>query len=380
MKAKVKISELKAALNKFATLPGRDNGLPGNSIMTIEADEFGGLRLARSTIQAFARITCEGEIEAPGKAALPYRPFCRAVDSCAGDVLTLALAGKELCLLSKEGDEAAVSLWPENEVIPAPPPLKGIEITLRHEELFTTLKVAGAAASNDRAREHLMGVTFRKVPGALSVFGCNGHRAHVCRIAALVDRIDPEPETERDFGVLLPTEGVDCAKTMFKDEKKDCFLTIGVQGIQMDAGEISVRLPAGNTRAPFMEPLLSPEPEIQLTVERKALLEAVKAAAPTASEGDESICLTLEDRLIKVAARNSGARVSRSVPCQANGSGQYFVLARYLIQLLEAAELDTLHLWVAHRGQQLFYREGERDFLIMFRQAGTVTPLTKQKK
>lgn len=364
MKAKVKTKELKLALAKLSSLPGGSSGLASNSIVVIDADEFGGLRLSRTTVHAMARITCEAEIEESGTAPVPYDALGDAITACEGEEIEFSLTATELHISAREG-EGSVKLQPQHEVIPMPPKLEGVEICFKHDELITTLKIASSASSNDRSRPQLLGVCFRKVSGALSIFGCNGHRAHVSRIAALIGRIDPEANSERDYGILLPTEGVQCVLKVFGDEKSPCMVTLGKHGVQFDAGEICVRLPVAEDRTPFVEPLLNPVAEIKWKVQKAPFLSAVKAVSPTS--GDGAINVRLERNLVSLRTTSATAKVERNVACESDGTGEYNIESKYLIAMLQWLELDWLDMTIVARGQRLHYREGERDFLIMFR-------------
>jgi DNA polymerase III sliding clamp (beta) subunit (PCNA family) len=365
MKLKVNTKELKAALAKLASLPGSNSGLVWNSIVTLDADEFGGLRFCRTTVHALARITCLADIEEDGRAVVPYLALSNVMPNFEAQEITLSCK-KGGSLIIRDGEDfSEVHSFPENEVIPAPPKLDGAQLSLSHEELIKTLKITSAASSTDISRPQYMGVCFRKVPGALSIFGVNGHRAHVSRLAALVSAIDPEPGTDRDFGILLPSAGVDCILKVFGGENSPCMLTLAKSGIQIDAGDICVRLPVSDHRSPFVEKLLNPAPEINLTVPREPLLKAIRGVAP--ASGDGGVKLSVQRGAIHISAESAPSNSFRKVACETDGEGEYFVESKYISSLLQCTELDRLHMWICAKGQQIYYREGERDFLIMLR-------------
>lgn len=361
MKAKIDNKDLKAALAKLSSIPGGGSGLHGNSIVTIDADEFSGITIARTTITSAVRILVPGEVMDSGKLALPYLSLASAASTCEGEEIVMQDKHGELTLKSKE-DERTVKILKNDELIPMPQAIKGKSLVIGHKEFMDCLGVCAVAIADSDVRPNIFGLSVRAVKGGLQLFGTNGHRVHLARIAALISRIDPEPDSERDYGILIPPEGVECIKKVFGEEKADFRLTFSTEGVQIGCGETFARIPISGERAPFIETMLNPPSSFRTKMLREPLLKAVRAVKPTSD--NESVRLFISKVNVRVSACSAEATANRTVPCEGDGEGQFILKAKYLMDCLAAIRSESITMVFAEKSFSV--QDGEYDFFVLF--------------
>ncbi|MEM6327741.1 MAG: DNA polymerase III subunit beta [Bacteroidota bacterium] len=152
----------------------------------------------------------------------------------------------------------------------------------------------GFAVSKDALRPAMMGVLFQVRPENSRVVATDGHRL----VRLTLDAITADPALE----FIAPEKALSLAGKATGDA--DCTIRVGGGYVEFSLGETTVTGRMIDEQYPNYEAVIPVENEKQLTVQREALLNAVKRVALYSSSMTHQVRLALSSDLIEISAED----------------------------------------------------------------------------
>jgi DNA polymerase III subunit beta len=197
---------------------------------------------------------------------------------------------------------------------PALPALEGErEIETSGEMVRRAITKTGFAVSRDALRPAMMGVYFQVRPEHSRVVATDGHRL----VKLVLDGVRAEPAI--DF--IVPEKALALAARITGGDSTSCAIRVGGGYVGLDFGDTKVLARMIDEQYPNYEAVIPTGNDRRLTVNRDAMLAAVRRVALYSSSMTHQIRLSLEsDRLVISAEdieRSSEAR--ETVLCEYDG-------------------------------------------------------------
>ena len=317
MRFTVSSSALSSKLNMLAKVIGSKNSLPvldcflfqiANGEMTIVASDNDNV--IKSSI-ALTENDGDGEFCVPNRVILdalkelPEQPLSFEVDN---DTYAIRIAYQN-GLYNFTGLNA--------EEYPRP---QGIDddacttVTLPTELLIDNISRSLFASANDELRPVMNGIYFDLKPDALTVVASDGHK--------LVRSRNFSIKSEMPAALNLPKKPASLLKNILSKDGDDAIIKFDNKSaeITFTDGLLKCRLIDG--RYPNYNSVIPTNNPNQATVDRKALLSALRRVMPFASESSQLIRLHIETGLFEISSEDIDFATSakEQLPCEYTGT------------------------------------------------------------
>lgn len=366
MKFECNPANLKAAIQRLANLPG--SRVIGG--VYIVADEFTGLRLKRQTDLSTMWVECDATVMEPGTAIVAYEALLARAAAWKGEELTFTEKAGKL-QLHNGTKETELALWLD-ENFPDLQPIVANAFTFPAQTFMDWMAVAERAAYKTGERGNIRGVNIRTFDGRVVICGMDGRRIHACFGEETFETIGTSRGRDGevlayDPGVLLPKELTGCIGRLVGDDEVPVKVRMSERGGQVEAAGRTFRFLTTTEVAPDLTPyLVSQKADRAVTLQRQALLDLVKAAAPLGWGTSNSIEVRFDnDRAWVITDDRSGNTDKDHCPCMAKTPFSIFINASFFLDYLTSLRGGEVEIGYLQTYNAIFSREPDRFLLIV---------------
>jgi DNA polymerase-3 subunit beta len=252
------------------------------------------LWLTTSDIELSVRYGMEAEVARPGNTTLPARRLMSIVRELPAERVQIEVAEKNTAEITCGAACFHVPGLSADEFPPLPKMDGANAYTLEQKALKEMLQRTSYAASADETRYILNGTMMGFGGGKLLVVATDGRRL------ALAERETDIPQgSEAEF--VVPTKAVNELLHGLKDEGSVKIAVTKTQvGFEFDDVQVVSKLIDGTY--PNFRQVIPAECEQRITLEREALLTALRRVALFTSEKSSSVKMTFEKNKLKISA------------------------------------------------------------------------------
>jgi DNA polymerase-3 subunit beta len=337
MRLTIQRSELLPALTRAASVADQKSTMPilGCVLLDGTGDD---LRIAATNLQQ--AIECRLAVEVTGRDAVAVgaRTLLDRVKALPDGEVTLETA--KTGLVVKSGSRRFTVHTVPAEDYPALPtrPEAGSEV--RAGCLLSAIEGSGYAVSTDETRAHLNSLLLEFADIGLRAVATDGHRLAVTEVSG---------GSWPGWSVLVPKRAVDALKRIAEECEVDDAIGLAVDGYTMFASVPGCTYSARLSESQF-PPYKAVIPETSaaiITVDRKALLESVRAVAVSASQRTGGIKLTFDGDgriVVETESPDTGDALD-AIECDYMGSKRTIgVSARYLAEALSSMTAEKVEI------------------------------------
>jgi len=217
---------------------------------------------------------------------------------------------------------------------PALPSLEDAQtVTAPSAVIRRAIDKTGFAVSKDALRPAMMGVLFQVRPENARIVATDVHRL----VRLTMDAITAEPAME----FIAPEKALALAGKAAGDG--DCTVRVGGGYVEFNLGETTVIGRMIDEQYPNYEAVIPVENEKQLTVQREALLNAVKRVALYSSSMTHQVRLSLKKDLIEISAEDieRASEAKERVLCEYDADEMEIGFnANYLTEVLQNLDAE----------------------------------------
>ncbi len=354
MKARLKISDLSAALARLKGIVSRKSTLPilGNVLM-VATDA--GMTLSGTDLDAYLTLDVPGEVGEAGAITVPCDRLAKALAKMEGEEVELKV-GKPALLSGKSGSMKFELLGLEAAEFPPVPTLAdGAEYSFEAGVIADGLARSLSAVSDDVTRYVLNGVCFVASGGSLQMICTDGRRLSLTSVGQC-----------GDLSVIVPT---DSAALMA------CLDGGGATVLKVDANQIEARGVGWRVVSKLIEGTYPNWKQVlpaegaahRFTVERSRLIEAVRFAATLCTKGSNAVKIVIGANLLTLSASTPGLGTA-SAEVTADVVGAEMTAAfnwDYLLRGLEVLAADNVSGEIANDVSPLRLTDGKTVNVLM---------------
>lgn len=296
MKVTIPTADLKAALAQVSRVVKSNSTLPALACVLLEAHVDGGLTLSGTDLETRAIRTVGATVTAHGAVCLPLKLFAAFVgELSAGDCTISVAANHRATITSGPAEIVLPGLDAENFPVGGDFDEPSAELTLAADVFASAVAAVAHAVAPDESRPVLAGVYLTVQDGTLTLVAADGFRLGLHRVHELPDTTDLSVIVQgKPLGSLI---GALSAATSVR-------LALNANGsmvlLDTEVGLWQLRVMDG--QFPDFNRIIPKQTQAAMTVDRAALLSAVKLVAPVARDNQNITRLTLNGPTLTVRA------------------------------------------------------------------------------
>jgi len=354
LKTTVAQADLQKALSLAANVIPAKTPMPNLSCVLIEAGE-GRLSISATSLDQSLRTRIAGvEIAAEGRIAVPAAKLVSFVRSLPpGEVTIEEQKGGAVVVRSGKALFSETGMNPDN--FPEFPDLgetKGQGVPA--DVLVEMIRSTAYAVSRDETRPALMGILWEIKPTSLVLVATDAHRL-------------ARNEFAMDWGVTEVRNDIADTAGMLHLQR----IAEGAETVEVFFGERQMSFRVGDTElhtrvmeGPFPDysAVIPKENDLRLTVDREAMIGAVRRVSITADRITSQIRLGIENGRMELSATGSdGSRAEDEIPVSYEGQAMEIGFNyNYLLDVLKNIPSDNVELALRDpQGAVLFHPVGD---------------------
>jgi len=328
----------------------------------IEAGEW-GLRLTATNLEVMVQRLVPATVDEAGDMAVPARLLTELVGTLPGDEVTLetgrmqnAAASLTLEVRCGRFESKVKALSAEEFPSRAMDGTPLAQAVVTADALQSMVAQAQIAVAKDVARPVLMGQLVRCEGDKLTMVGADGYR--------LTLRWEPlQGEYREAVDMIVPRKALDMAA---KNADPGTMVVIShvARGGQVviDLGQTVVRSQLVEGRFPDFTQIIPKEFRVKITVDRQALMRAVKLALLFAKNASDIVKLAVGgDSVVVVGESNEIGDSTTEVPAVVEGEGMGIAFnGHYLVEALGVMVGDQVRLLLNENSGPGVLEDGER--------------------
>jgi len=312
MKFTVNKSDLMEGLQTVQNIVNPRSPLPILSHALLVTED-GSISISTTDLEVSVRSSIPGEIEEEGRTTIPVRRISSIVRELPDDVITIAIDESDQASLTCGASFFKIIGMPGEEFPALPEPEEsGFRYHLDQGVFREMLKKTAYAASTDETRFILNGVLLSFKEGKLTMVATDGRR-----LAFVENEVEFPAEEEADL--VLPTKTVNELMHVLKD---DGDMHISIKGNQaiFEFGKTMVASKLIEGTFPNFRQVIPSQCEERITLEREALLTALKRASLIVSDKACATKFTFADNKLEILATTRDVGESReTIPIKYSG-------------------------------------------------------------
>ncbi len=359
----MKVNVLAENLNKGLSIAMRGISsrvqLPILSTVLLKAGK-GGLTLSATDLELSFVVKVRAKVEEDGEIALPAKLFSDLIATLPAGVVDLSSEKQTLKIKSDKVKAEVVGQGAEE--FPSLPTAKGKGLEISIEELQEKVERVGIAAAKDDARPILSGVLWVLSENKVTLVATDGYRLGV---DVIEKGISGAVETGEKF--VLPVRALMELSRVLEPSMKSVTVEFDKEKQQVvfsaDDLEMSSRLIAGEF--PPYNKVIPTEKKITVTLEKEALVEAVKRASLFARDSANVVKLLVNEEGITITAQSDQVGGSQSM-MEAEVEGEEVKIAfnaRYLLDYLGVVKGEKITLETEGELKPAVFRIPKSEFL-----------------
>ncbi|MDZ4199945.1 MAG: DNA polymerase III subunit beta [Kiritimatiellia bacterium] len=293
MKIKIAKETLLNALQKVQSIVNPRSPLPVLANILFQAKE-GELWLTATDLAMTIRARVAASVETAGSTTLPARRIFSIIRELPGEELDLRTDEKNITFLTCGNAEFQLNGISDEDFPVVPAFAEATEYRLNRIMLKTMLQRTGYAASTDEGRLILNGVLLSFHDEKLTAVATDGRR-----LALVEQEVEYSQGQEADF--VLPTKTVNEFLHAVEGDG-EVKLRISPSQISLDTGDVIILSKRLDGTYPNYRQVIPAETQNRVTIEREALMNAVRRVALLTSESSNSVRLTFAKNRLDIVA------------------------------------------------------------------------------
>jgi len=316
MKYSVVSTDLQKALAKIIHVVPTKSTMPivENILMDLQGN---ALRMTATDLDIFMTIEIPVTGEEDGRIAVPARrlhEIVRSLSSMELDVNADHVAGK-MVMKTRQGEYRMSGETADN--FPAKEDVdEVVSFALSSERFSQIIATTAFAVSTDELRPAMMGVLFEMKPSELRAVATDGHRL----VRVIQSNMDELPLSEGEVHeVVIPARALNLILKSMESEQVD--VRIGSASIRFSMDELELQSRIIDEKYPKYESVIPVENDKVLSVNRAALLAAVRRVSIFSNSITNQIRFFVSDGELRVSAEDIdfGGEAKESLPCAYTG-------------------------------------------------------------
>lgn len=308
--------------------------LPALSHVRIEATPD-GLTLTCTNLDTHASVKVPGEGE--GAFLLPAKPLSDWLKLAPDGPVRLVQDGGKITVTAGRSratfDGLGVDEWPGQ-----PTADTDAEVAIDAAALHDLAARVAFAASSEESRPILNGVFVEIRPGGVTMTATNGHR--LGNVEAKASGVDVEAD------LIVHPSALDVIARIVPDGEVRLSWSANYLHVSGEHGSISARLIEGPY--PNYRQVVPAESSLDkwLTVDRKALIAAVRRATVVSTAENKRVVLTMDASGVEVATDQAGHAASDSIEAGYEGEAAFRIAfnGEYLTEMLPRVTTEAVRL------------------------------------
>ncbi len=352
----------------------RRGNMPILSHCLLEADD-NQLKISATDYEVSFRGYYPALVSESGGLTVPAVNFFNIVRELPPGMISLE-STENNSLLIKTGDTRYQFLGLATENFPPMPKLADRPmLALKSAAVREMLEKTSFSIATDDLQQQLAGVYLEKLPDTskLRLVSSDGHRL------SLIDReIEAAQEVEIEPGILIPRKGV-AEMLRLLGEEEDCALGLEKKSLVLKQGETYLFVRLLEKKFPDYRRIIPANPQIQVYIGRRALLEILKRISLLSSEKFKGVVLKFSEGWLDIRYHNpeiggGEERLPVSIKYlqdEDEVEGEKLELpfevsynARYLMEPLNVMQGEEVMLELGEKKKPMSLREaGDQDYL-----------------
>ncbi len=338
MKFSVGSSELLKVLTKASTVIPSKSTLPilENYLLELTKDE---LRVTATDLEISISTTLKVNGERDGKIAVPAKRIVETMRALPNIPVqfTADISSNKITLSTNSGEYKMTG--ESSDEYPTTAQFKGTEdITINSELFARIIGRTSFAVSTDELRPAMMGVLMQIRKNELRAVATDGHR-----LVRMTDTAFRSPKLERE--IIIPAKALNVISKSLEENANT--LSIDTSYIKFNFGSTVVISRLIEEKYPNYEAVIPTDNEKIMTVEKNALLTAVRRIALYASTTTHQVRFTMKKNTVVISAEDVdfGSEANESIACQYTAEPMEIGFnASYIIDILSHVESDEVAL------------------------------------
>lgn len=311
MKLKVTKAALLEGLHVVQNVVGARTTLPilNNVLLTAEDNK---LWLTTTDLEVTVRCGVEAEIENEGISTLPVKRLSVIIRELSDSAINLSTSDTDVATLDCGSSHFRINGMSRDEFPPVASPEEKHSYSIGQGVFREMLRKTAYAASSDETRYVLNGVLLSFRGAKLTIVATDGRR-----LAMAESEVDYPEEDEADL--ILPSKAVQELLHVLHDEG-DMRVTVKENQVVFEFGDVMIASKLIDGTYPNYRQVIPTQCEQRITVEREALLTALRRSAILTVDKTSGTKLTFADNKVTVVTSNAEIGESReTVPVKYNG-------------------------------------------------------------
>lgn len=333
--------------------------LPILSTILISAGKD-GLVLSTTDLELSFRVKVRAKVTEEGEIAVPGKLFSDLVATLPSGTVEIATE-KEALVLS--GDSVKVEIMGQSaSEFPSLPKATGSGLTMDISEFTEKVERVGVAAARDESRPVLSGLLWALGSGVLTLVATDGYRLGI----DLLKKITAEA-VEDGQKFILPVKAVLELARVLESGMEALIVEFDQDKQQVIFGagdvEMSSRLIAGEF--PPYGSVIPTDKKMTATLDREALIEAVRRASLFAADNANVVKLEIDSDEITVTARSDQMGKSQTaLAAEIDGEGVTIAFnAKYLLDYLGSVDDEKITMETEGMLKPVVFRQPKSDFV-----------------
>lgn len=270
--------------------------------------------------------TIYATVETPGQACVPARVLADLIARLnSDDAVAIATdGGHSICITTASGTYTLAGDDPVG--YPALPAIEPGNIELDGNELRDAIKATIVAASNEEAKQILQGIYLQADHDGIELAATNGHRLNIFGTI----------KGEAIMGEAIPAVAI---REVLKLDTDDIKVSFDAGHVAFGGGGTTIRSRVFEGKYPNYRQLVPAEFATEITLDRKALIQALERVAIIAEQYNSVIKLSFDytgDGVVTISSEHeTGFGSEQLIPKDANGPA--ITIAANVRYLIDAA-------------------------------------------
>lgn len=329
-------STLQAALAQAVSVTPSRTALPILGHVLIEAGE--GLTLSATDLDRALVVRTRAEIIEPGRVCVPAKTLAELTKTLPDKPIRLQRTGSQLVVSA--GRTVARLPIAEADDFPTLPAVEMADaVEIESADLVGLIQRTAFAVSEEESRPILNGGLIHAPNGRLRVVATNGHR-----LAAVYG--PDAPESWPEDGIILHRAGLAMIERTLRGHEGPVRLAVGTSHLALATDDLTLYSRLVEGPYPRYEQVIPKEHTTQATVDRAALLSAIRRAMVVADSTSYRLRLEWSEAGVQIMVQTSDTgSMDEMVEAQVDGP----VLAigfngAYLVEILSAIATDEVEI------------------------------------
>ena len=352
MKATIERATLLKSLGHVQSVVERRNTIPILSNVLIEASEDGALRLMATDLDLQVDESVAAQVEQAGATTIPAHTF--------HDIVRKLPEGSQVELTAAEGKMKVVAGRSRFNLSTLPrddfPVIAEGELPTRFELPAATLRQiidkTRFAISSEETRYYLMGIFLHVADDKLKAAATDGHR--LARIT-----LDRPEGAESMPDVIIPRKCVSELRKLLDEVEGTVEVSLSPTKIRFGLGSAVLTSKLIDGTFPDYNRVIPTANDKLLKLDPKSFAQGVDRVATIASEKTRAVKMSVDrDKVtLSVTSPESGTATEEIAADYGNDSIEIGFNARYLLDILQQVEGDTVEVHLADAAAPTLLRE-----------------------